>query len=43
MQPTLITINSAGQEFSIEVDAITFDDADDSDFAPPDAIQSLLR
>lgn len=43
MQPTLITINAAGQEFSIEVDSITFDDVSDEQFVPPGAIQSLLR
>ena len=43
MQPTSIVINAAGQEFSIEVDDITFDDVSDDAFVPPSAIQSLLR
>ena len=43
MQPTMITIDAAGQEFSIEVDSITFDDVSDDVFVPPAAIQSLLR
>ena len=43
MQPTLIVIDAAGQEFSIEVDEITFDDVSDTQFTPPAAIQSLLQ
>lgn len=43
MQPTLIVIDAAGQEFSIEVEDYTFDDVSDTQFIPPAAIQSLLQ
>lgn len=43
MQPTMLVIDAGGQEFSIEVDEITFDDVGDTQFDLPSAIQSLLR
>jgi len=43
LQPTRLIIEQAGQEFAIEIDSITFDDVNESQFTPPAAIQSLLR
>ncbi|NKB32463.1 MAG: hypothetical protein GKR91_05135 [Pseudomonadales bacterium] len=43
MQPTLMTISQAGQEFTIAIDSVVFDTATDANFAVPDEIQSLLR
>ncbi|HAJ76741.1 MAG: hypothetical protein QGG54_11370 [Gammaproteobacteria bacterium] len=43
LQPTRITINSAGQEFSIEVDEVTFDDVTDEQFVVPNVIRGQLR
>ncbi|MDA1369882.1 MAG: hypothetical protein O2971_03850 [Proteobacteria bacterium] len=38
MQPTVISIDAAGQEFSIEVDNVSFDDVANSRFVPPPGI-----
>ena len=39
LQPTTITISTAGQEIVIEVDNVTFDDVTDAQFVLPDALR----
>lgn len=43
LQPTLMTFSQAGQEFSIQVDSVEFDNVAEEAFEPPSEIQSLLR
>lgn len=41
LQPTRLIVEQAGQEFSIEVDSVTFDDVGENQFEPPAAIRAL--